>query len=107
MKYGFVLPGGTATQQIEHAILADQNGWDGIFVWEAAYGVDPGPCSRQWRSARNISSSAPCSHRCPGAAPGSWPVRSSPWTKSPTDAPSLPWDWAPLVPASEIRGKSS
>ncbi len=41
MKYGFVLPGGTATQQIEHAILADQNGWDGIFVWEAAYGVDP------------------------------------------------------------------
>ena len=40
MKYGFVLPGGNATQQLELAILADQHGWDGLFVWEAAYGVD-------------------------------------------------------------------
>lgn len=40
MKYGFVLPGGSATQQLELAILADRRGWDGIFVWEAAYGVD-------------------------------------------------------------------
>jgi Luciferase-like monooxygenase len=40
MRFGFVLPGGTATQQLEQAVLADQAGWDGIFVWEAAYGVD-------------------------------------------------------------------
>ena len=40
MKYGIVLPGGNATQQLELAILADQHGWDGLFVWEAAYGVD-------------------------------------------------------------------
>lgn len=40
MKYGIVLPGGTATEQLEQAILADQTGWDGVFVWEAAYGVD-------------------------------------------------------------------
>src|SRR5574342_542853 len=40
MKYGFVLPGGTATQQLEQAVLAENNGWDGVFVWEAAYGVD-------------------------------------------------------------------
>jgi alkanesulfonate monooxygenase SsuD/methylene tetrahydromethanopterin reductase-like flavin-dependent oxidoreductase (luciferase family) len=40
MKFGVVLPGGTATQQLEQAILAEECGWDGVFVWEAAYGVD-------------------------------------------------------------------
>ncbi len=40
MRYGFVLPGGTAVEQLEQAILADRAGWDGVFVWEAAYGVD-------------------------------------------------------------------
>lgn len=40
MRSGFVLPGGTATQQLEQAILAEERGWDGVFVWEAAYGVD-------------------------------------------------------------------
>ena len=40
MKYGFVLPGGSAPEQLEQAVLADQCGWDGVFVWEAAYGVD-------------------------------------------------------------------
>ncbi|HET7771357.1 MAG TPA: LLM class flavin-dependent oxidoreductase, partial [Chloroflexota bacterium] len=41
MRFGFVLPGGTATEQLEQAILAERHGWDGLFVWEAAYGVDP------------------------------------------------------------------
>ncbi|MEV7623332.1 LLM class flavin-dependent oxidoreductase [Actinoplanes sp. NPDC089786] len=40
MRYGVILPGGTATQQLEQAVLADRSGWDGVFVWEAAYGVD-------------------------------------------------------------------
>jgi alkanesulfonate monooxygenase SsuD/methylene tetrahydromethanopterin reductase-like flavin-dependent oxidoreductase (luciferase family) len=40
MLTGFVLPGGSATEQLEQAVLAEQAGWDGIFVWEAAYGVD-------------------------------------------------------------------
>src|SRR5687768_8645304 len=40
MRYGFILPGGTATQQLELAELADRTGWDGVFVWAAAYGVD-------------------------------------------------------------------
>jgi alkanesulfonate monooxygenase SsuD/methylene tetrahydromethanopterin reductase-like flavin-dependent oxidoreductase (luciferase family) len=40
MRYGFVLPGGSANEQIEQAIAADESGWDGVFVWEAAYGVD-------------------------------------------------------------------
>ncbi|MEA2703802.1 MAG: hypothetical protein QOD63_1747 [Actinomycetota bacterium] len=41
MKFGFVLPGGTAVEQLELAVLADEAGWDGVFVWEASYGVDP------------------------------------------------------------------
>jgi hypothetical protein len=41
MRSGFVLPWGTATEQLELARLAEQAGWDGIFVWEAAYGIDP------------------------------------------------------------------
>src|SRR5215475_6954275 len=40
MRAGVVLPGGTANQQLEQAILAEQAGWDGVFVWEAGYGVD-------------------------------------------------------------------
>ncbi len=40
MRYGVVLPGGTATEQLDQALLAEQAGWDGVFVWEAAYGVD-------------------------------------------------------------------
>ena len=40
MRYGFVLPGGTAGEQLEQAVLADDRGWDGVFVWEGAYGVD-------------------------------------------------------------------
>jgi alkanesulfonate monooxygenase SsuD/methylene tetrahydromethanopterin reductase-like flavin-dependent oxidoreductase (luciferase family) len=40
MRYGLVLPGGTATEQLEQAVLAERAGWDGVFVWEAAYGVD-------------------------------------------------------------------
>ena len=41
MRYGFVLPGGTATQQVEQAVLAEENGWDGVFMYEIGYGVEP------------------------------------------------------------------
>jgi alkanesulfonate monooxygenase SsuD/methylene tetrahydromethanopterin reductase-like flavin-dependent oxidoreductase (luciferase family) len=40
MRYAVILPGGTAPQQLEQAILAERAGWDGVFVWEAASGVD-------------------------------------------------------------------
>src|SRR5262245_12081572 len=41
MRYGAVLPGGTAREQVEMGELAERCGWDGVFTWEAAYGVDP------------------------------------------------------------------
>jgi alkanesulfonate monooxygenase SsuD/methylene tetrahydromethanopterin reductase-like flavin-dependent oxidoreductase (luciferase family) len=41
IKYGAILPGGTAPAQLEQAVLAEQAGWDAVFTWEAAYGVDP------------------------------------------------------------------
>ncbi len=40
MRYGFVLPGGSAKEQVEQAVLAEAAGWDGVFVWEGAYGID-------------------------------------------------------------------
>lgn len=40
MRYAVILPGGTAVQQLEQAVLAEESGWDGVFVWEAPYGVD-------------------------------------------------------------------
>jgi alkanesulfonate monooxygenase SsuD/methylene tetrahydromethanopterin reductase-like flavin-dependent oxidoreductase (luciferase family) len=40
MKMGFILPGGSAPEQLEQALMAEAADWDGIFVWEAAYGVD-------------------------------------------------------------------
>ena len=40
MRYGAVLPGGTAPEQVELAVLAEESGWDGVFVWEAADGPD-------------------------------------------------------------------
>jgi alkanesulfonate monooxygenase SsuD/methylene tetrahydromethanopterin reductase-like flavin-dependent oxidoreductase (luciferase family) len=40
VHYGIVLPGGDAVIQLEQAELAERHGWDGVFVWEAAYGVD-------------------------------------------------------------------
>ena len=41
MRYGAVIPAGTATEQLELAVAAERAGWDGVFAWEAAYGVDP------------------------------------------------------------------
>lgn len=40
MRAGVILPGGTAGEQLDQAVLAEESGWDGVFVWEAAYGVD-------------------------------------------------------------------
>ncbi|MBW3614895.1 MAG: LLM class flavin-dependent oxidoreductase [Actinobacteria bacterium] len=40
MRYGFVLPGGSAPEQLDQAVRAEAAGWDGVFVWEAGYGVD-------------------------------------------------------------------
>jgi alkanesulfonate monooxygenase SsuD/methylene tetrahydromethanopterin reductase-like flavin-dependent oxidoreductase (luciferase family) len=40
LRCGAVLPGGSAPEQLDQAILAEQAGWDGVFVWETAYGVD-------------------------------------------------------------------
>jgi alkanesulfonate monooxygenase SsuD/methylene tetrahydromethanopterin reductase-like flavin-dependent oxidoreductase (luciferase family) len=40
IRCAVVLPGGTAPEQLDLAVLAERSGWDGVFVWEAAYGVD-------------------------------------------------------------------
>lgn len=40
MKFGFVLPKGDAGLAVEAAILAEEVGWDGFFMWEPVWGVD-------------------------------------------------------------------
>jgi alkanesulfonate monooxygenase SsuD/methylene tetrahydromethanopterin reductase-like flavin-dependent oxidoreductase (luciferase family) len=40
VNHGFVIPGGSAPQQLELAVLAEEAGWDGVFVAELGFGVD-------------------------------------------------------------------
>jgi alkanesulfonate monooxygenase SsuD/methylene tetrahydromethanopterin reductase-like flavin-dependent oxidoreductase (luciferase family) len=40
VRFGFVLPGSDPRTLVELAVAADEAGWDGVFVWEAAYGHD-------------------------------------------------------------------
>ena len=40
MRYGFVLPYGDARTAAQLAVLAEEHGWDGFFVWEPVWGID-------------------------------------------------------------------
>ena len=41
MKYGFIFPGSDPNLAAELAALAEESGWDGFFVWEGIWAVDP------------------------------------------------------------------
>ncbi len=41
MRYGFVLPGGGPREAAELAHEAEAAGWDGFFVWDSVWGMDP------------------------------------------------------------------
>jgi len=40
MKYGFVMAYGDARDAAELAVIAEEHGWDGFFVWESIWGID-------------------------------------------------------------------
>ncbi len=40
MRFGFVVPHEDARQFAEVAALGERSGWDGVFTWEAVFGVD-------------------------------------------------------------------
>jgi alkanesulfonate monooxygenase SsuD/methylene tetrahydromethanopterin reductase-like flavin-dependent oxidoreductase (luciferase family) len=40
MKFGFVVPFGDAREFAEVAAMGERAGWDGVFTWEALFGVD-------------------------------------------------------------------
>jgi len=40
MRYGFVVPYADSREFAELAAVGEQHGWDGIFTWEAVFGVD-------------------------------------------------------------------
>ena len=39
MRFGFVVPYADAREFAEIAALGEEHGWDGVFTWEAVYGV--------------------------------------------------------------------
>ncbi len=41
MKFGFVLPNGDARTAAGMAQAAEEAGWDGFFVWDPVWGIDP------------------------------------------------------------------
>jgi len=41
VKYGFIIPGGTAAIHVEMAQEIEAAGWDGVFVADAVYWTDP------------------------------------------------------------------
>jgi hypothetical protein len=41
VKFGFVFPGGDARTAAETARDAEFAGWNGFFVWDPVWGVDP------------------------------------------------------------------
>lgn len=41
MQYGFVLPWGDATTAMSLAQEAETAGWDGFFMWDPVWGIDP------------------------------------------------------------------
>ena len=70
MRYGVILPGGSAPEQLEQAVLAERAGWDGVFVWEAAYGVDA------WSRCGTAEASTRGSTITSAAGASTWPRRS-------------------------------
>ncbi|MGE3796602.1 MAG: LLM class flavin-dependent oxidoreductase [Thermomicrobiales bacterium] len=41
MKFGFVIPLGSAHEYVDLAVEIENAGWDAAFGWEAVYGLDP------------------------------------------------------------------
>lgn len=39
MRFGFVVPHGDARDFAQVAALGERHGWDGVFTWEAVWGV--------------------------------------------------------------------
>ena len=44
VKFGFIIPWADADEVGELAAVAEDCGWDGIYVWEPVWGVDPWIC---------------------------------------------------------------
>jgi len=40
VRYGWVLPYGDARTAADLAVLAEEHGWDALFVWEPVWGID-------------------------------------------------------------------
>src|SRR5438876_4187027 len=101
IRCGVVLPGGTATEQLEQAVAAEQAGWDGIFVWGAGYGVDAWTLLAAM-AARTSRVRLGTMLRYRVGSPPPHPKRSRPTAAGPSRLGYQPWNWPCTVqkPAS-------
>ncbi len=74
MKYGFVLPNGDASTAASMARVAEESGWDGFFVWDPVWGIDPwvalAAAAMQTRSIRLGTMITPVSRQRPWTLAG-------------------------------------
>ena len=74
MKYGFVLPSGDARTAAGMAQAAEEAGWDGFFVWDPVWGIDPwvalAAAAMQTRRIRLGTMITPVSRQRPWALAG-------------------------------------
>ena len=106
MNYGFVLPYGDARTTADLARLAELSGWDGFFVWDPVWGIDPwvalAAAAMLTERIRLGTMITPPSRRRPGLSPG----KRQRWITSPPGGLSWRSGWAPWTPASRLSEKS-
>ncbi len=69
MRYGVILPYGDARTAVEVASQAEQAGWDGFFMWDPVWGIDPwvslAACAMRTQRIRLGTMLTPISRRRP------------------------------------------
>jgi alkanesulfonate monooxygenase SsuD/methylene tetrahydromethanopterin reductase-like flavin-dependent oxidoreductase (luciferase family) len=48
LRYGFIIPGGEASEIVTMAREAEDKGWDGVFYWDGIYIESAGPMFDPW-----------------------------------------------------------
>ena len=97
MRKGFVVPYADSRDFADLAALGEEHGWDGIFTWEALWGVDAWVSLAAGEGSISLGEDASsvnvgvvqaemCEHRCAHIFHGDLPFSS----RSPRGAPGRP-----------------
>ena len=86
MKFAAALPYGSARAASNLAQIAEESGWDGIFLGDAIWCEDPMVCLAAAAMTTTHLRLGTMVVPVPLRRPGSWPAKRSPWTTCPTAA---------------------